>query len=234
LALGLVVGAVAWWAVGPPGRLAAQVSCRNVAVRSPVPGEMLVGTVPILGSAQIDGFNFYKVEWAPSDEPDAWRAVSEIRPEPVINGLLDQWATGSLADGLYRLKLTVVELTGTEVCWVTVEDLVVGNASATASPTASETPTATPTPTLPATEAVEEPTAAPTTEPPTATVRAEGEAAAAAATATPPAVAVETGTTANDTALGIGTLLQAFVGGFCLIGLLAVGLMGLLALRRPS
>ncbi len=59
---------------------------------------------------------------APS-EPEAWQAVSTIIGEPVLNGLLDTWDTARhCPTGIYRLKLTVVDQTATEVCrtrWTT-------------------------------------------------------------------------------------------------------------------
>ena len=59
-------------------------------VRNKRTGEVLQGNVTILGSARIDGFNFYKLEWATASNPDSWRAVSTTRPEPVINGLVNK------------------------------------------------------------------------------------------------------------------------------------------------
>lgn len=134
--------AVAGWALivalglvsAPVG---AQSPCRNVAIRSPFSGEQVAGRVPVLGSARIDGFNFYKLEWARADAPEAWQAVSTTIAEPVLNGLLDTWDTTSLSDGLYRLKLTVVDTASQEPCRVTVNNLSLTNLTA---PETEETP----------------------------------------------------------------------------------------------
>jgi hypothetical protein len=219
-------GGLAMLALGQAPSAAAQSPCRNVAIRSPVTGEVVSGTVPVLGSAQIDGFQFYKVEWAPASEPDVWRAVSDVRREAVINGLLDQWHTAPVPDGTYRLKLTVVDQAAVEVCRALVEDVVVG---------AAATPTETATATATATEVPEEPTAEPTTEPTGATGPDEVTAAASAAPAPTPTLAAivpETGDAATTTAtVSMGGLLGAFTGGFCLTLLAAVLLVTLFGRR---
>jgi hypothetical protein len=118
-----------------PRPTAAQTSCRNVAIRSPFGGQTVRGLVPILGSARIDGFGFYKLEWARPTDPETWSAVSMTRPQAVVNGLLDEWDTARLPDGPYRLKLTVVDIQGQEPCRVTVDNVSVATHT---------TPTATP------------------------------------------------------------------------------------------
>jgi hypothetical protein len=216
----------------------AQAACRSVAIRSPVTGEAVTGTVPILGSAQIDGFNFYKLEWAPSNDPQAWRAVSDIRHEPVINGLLDQWDTGRMPDGVYRLKLTVVDESAAEICSELVEDVVVGAVNAAGTGTATETATSTGTATaaeITATPTVldEEPTAEPSaTEVAAVDTPVSGEASPEPeATATLVPIVPSESDSAEGEELELGSLLRAFTGGFCLALLAAVALMGYLALR---
>ncbi len=105
----------------------AQPECRHTAIRSPVRGALLLGREPILGSAQIDDFAFYKLEWASQASPDSWSAVSTTRDQPVINGLLDEWDTSRLPDGRYRLRLVIVDPAGREVCISAVEDLTIAN-----------------------------------------------------------------------------------------------------------
>ena len=103
----------------------AQVSCREVAISRPFGGEAVRGIVPILGSARIDGFGFYKVEWASAAEPDDWKAVSETYATPVVHGLLDSWDTTRRPDGPYRLRLVVVDQTGQEPCRQVLEGVLV-------------------------------------------------------------------------------------------------------------
>jgi hypothetical protein len=235
---------LALWA-GSAAPAAAQAACRNVALRSPVTGEAVTGNVPILGSAQIDGFNFYKVEWAPAGEPEAWRAVSETKGEPVLNGLLDQWDTSRVPDGAYRLKLTVVDQVAAEVCRALVEDIVVGavNTLGTGTATATETATSTPTAAGEAAEATALPTAEATTEPAAEATAAdagsteggeptvEGEGEAAASSATPVTITAEPASPSAAAELGMGGLVRAFGGGFCLALLAAAALVAFQALR---
>ncbi|MCE7937364.1 MAG: hypothetical protein DYG90_01965 [Chloroflexi bacterium CFX6] len=140
-------------AMAVPTPTLAQPGCGNVALRSPYRGEVVQGAVAILGSARIERFQFYKLEWAPVDDGERWSAVSDTVDQPMVNGLLDMWDTTGLPDGAYRLKLTVVDTDYQERCRVTVENVVVANIG---TPAATETPTATVTP---------EPSAAPTDMP---------------------------------------------------------------------
>jgi hypothetical protein len=212
-------------ALAAPRGAAAQSPCRNVAIRSPVTGEVVTGTVPVLGSAQIDGFQFYKVEWAPADAAEVWGAVSDVHREAVINGLLDQWNTAQVPDGVYRLKLTVVDQAAVEVCRALVEDVVVG---APATPTETATATATAT----ATEAVAVPTAIPP-EGASATPGAEAALAATATlTATLAAVAPEaSGPPTATTSVTMGGLMKRFTLGFGLAFLIAAAIVLLFGRR---
>lgn len=66
-----------------------------------------------MGTANIDEFQRYKVEWGPGLSPmeDEWVSVSGREPtEPVVNGVLDTWDTSPLPSGDYTLRLTVVRL----------------------------------------------------------------------------------------------------------------------------
>ena len=54
---------IGWLAA--PTQTEAQAPCRHVRVRSPFTNQAVRGTVPVLGSASIDDFGFFKVEWAP-------------------------------------------------------------------------------------------------------------------------------------------------------------------------
>lgn len=134
---GLLIALVAVVLGTLPEYTAAQSTCRNVAIRSPFAGTRVRGIVPILGSARIDGFGFYKLEWASEAVAETWSAVSAIRADPVVNGTLDSWDTRSVSDGQYRLKLTVVDAAGQEPCRVTVSGIRVANA-VTATVTSNE------------------------------------------------------------------------------------------------
>lgn len=88
--------------------------CSNVAqITSPGIGTVLSGQVSIYGTAAAPDFNFYKVEYHREGEPDnAWHSISEVHRNQVVNGLLDVWDVSNFPAGDYRLKLTVVDITG--------------------------------------------------------------------------------------------------------------------------
>ena len=70
------------------------------------------GVVIIHGTATHGRFQFYKVEIGRGEEPTAWHVVSDIHEAPVINGVLDEFETTAVPDGVYCLQLTVVDQTG--------------------------------------------------------------------------------------------------------------------------
>lgn len=127
--------------------------CASAFINAPRSGASLRGDVEILGSANADRFQFYKVEYAAATNPDGWAAVSSTIGRPVVNGRLDIWNTRTVPDGLYALKLTVVDDRAQEVCRAVVSQLQVANAG----PRASATPPEPPSPTA-------EPTGSPTAQ----------------------------------------------------------------------
>ena len=124
----LLGGLLAAWP-GARDVVRAQAGCEAATVSSPRSGDLLRGPVEILGSASIESFNFYKVEWAALDDPQQWIAVSDVVERPVRNGRLDTWPTTIRSDGSYRLKLTLVDESFGERCSFIVEDLRLANAS---------------------------------------------------------------------------------------------------------
>jgi len=81
-------------------------------ITSPTMDAELSGTVRIEGSANIDNFQFYKLEYGVGDEPASWHSIGEERRAPVAEGLLCTWDTTKLPLGVYTLRLTVVDITG--------------------------------------------------------------------------------------------------------------------------
>lgn len=89
-------------------------ACSNVAqITSPRVGARLAGRVSIFGTAAAPDFNFYKIEYHRVGEPEgAWHSISDVHQNQVVNGLLDTWDVSGFSAGNYRLKLTVVDITG--------------------------------------------------------------------------------------------------------------------------
>ncbi len=119
--------------------------CANVLMSAPRSGATVRGDVEIFGSASIDRFQFYKVEFSPLSNPDAWAATSQVVRRPILNGRLDVWNSRAVPDGLYNLKLTVVDDRAQEVCRAVVTQVQVANRA----PVATDTPVFTPTPDAP-------------------------------------------------------------------------------------
>ncbi len=76
----------------------------------------------VRGTATIDNFWFYKLEFGFGEWPTEWFVIEELHYEPVVNGYLGDWKTGALPEGVYQLRLVVVDGTGNypEPCQVRV------------------------------------------------------------------------------------------------------------------
>ena len=84
----------------------------NIKIASPLPGAVVAGRVAIQGTANHGRFQFYKVEFGQGEEPTAWHVINDIHRAPVVNGTLETLDTTVLPNGVYWLKLTVVDQTG--------------------------------------------------------------------------------------------------------------------------
>ena len=97
--------------------------CPNpgAAIASPGNGQIVTGEVRVTGAANINGFQFYKLEWSPSGGPAQWNwfAGSEA---PVVGGVLGVFNAAGLPAGAYTIRLVVVDNTGNypDPCLVTV------------------------------------------------------------------------------------------------------------------
>lgn len=119
----------------------------------------LEGVAQISGSVEIPDFAYYVVERGAGSDPTWWERVTPEIRAPVAEGVLCRWDTRGLENGIYTLRLVVVDGHGHRYearQMVTLEN---------ATPTPSPTLTATYTPTLQPTD-----TATPRpTEPPVPT-----------------------------------------------------------------
>jgi hypothetical protein len=134
---GLVVPALA----APPARPLAEAR-----IDQPKPNAVVRGVVKVIGTATLGDFQRYEVAYGVGANPASWVFVAAFNA-PVVNGLLYEWNTVGLPDGIYTLRLRAVKLDGNyDETRVTVK---VDNASTpTPTPTSTETPVpaATPTP----------------------------------------------------------------------------------------
>ncbi|MFN2227271.1 MAG: tetratricopeptide repeat protein, partial [Anaerolineae bacterium] len=83
----------------------------RIRITSPGDDQAISGRVAIRGSAMLDGFWYYKLEYLDQASGE-WRVIGDLHYEPVGDGLLGTWETGGLPAGSYRLRLVVVDQTG--------------------------------------------------------------------------------------------------------------------------
>ncbi|MFQ5594244.1 MAG: LysM peptidoglycan-binding domain-containing protein [Anaerolineae bacterium] len=96
----------------PPLRPA--VCNESTKITYPLEGETLdgLGTQFVTGTASIDDFQFYKLEFGFGAAPIDLFSLDEVQTKPVVNGILGSWNTGALPEGTYTLRLTVVDNSG--------------------------------------------------------------------------------------------------------------------------
>jgi len=87
---------------------------RDVQIVQPLEGEHVSGLVQIVGSANIDRFQFYKLEYAMGH--DAWdntfHSIGDVNHTAAWDTVLGTWYVGNMPAGPYTLRLTVVDLSG--------------------------------------------------------------------------------------------------------------------------
>jgi membrane peptidoglycan carboxypeptidase len=82
-------------------------------ISSPAAGTVLTGNISILGAATASTFDSYQLEYAPVGSNTFTIIAGPVRtPQPNQNGVLAQWNTASVTNGLYVLRLTMNSRTG--------------------------------------------------------------------------------------------------------------------------
>lgn len=81
-------------------------------ITSPIPGQRISGTFNVRGTASLDGdmFQFYKLEVRPNFT-NIYNVIAILRT-PVQDGILGQINADWFDDGLYWIRLMVVDRTG--------------------------------------------------------------------------------------------------------------------------
>ncbi|RLC82632.1 MAG: hypothetical protein DRI61_01760 [Chloroflexi bacterium] len=87
--------------------------CPNPGVNITSPGvnAVLQGPVQVIGTANIQNFQYYKLEFGIGENPENWSFILSGN-QPVINGVLGVWDPSPLPPGDYKLRLVVVDITG--------------------------------------------------------------------------------------------------------------------------
>ena len=119
----------------------------QVEITSPELGAEIRGLTPIMGSASLPDFEYYKVEFGVGPSPSQWAVVGALHQAPIVNGQLEVWDTTALPDGVYSIRLRVVKKDGNYDEFV-VRQMAIGNTKPTPTevPTQTLTPAVTPTP----------------------------------------------------------------------------------------
>jgi 1A family penicillin-binding protein len=130
----------------------------RLVITSPSRNQPVNGVVAVEGSALIDqdAFQYFTVEVGSGANPGNWVSLGGKHTTPVNTGLLGSWDTAGVADGLYTIRLTIVNKKNESLA-VTVR-VQIGSISVQ---TPVPTPSASPEPT--------QPPPAQATEPPPAT-----------------------------------------------------------------
>lgn len=84
----------------------------DICITFPRDGQVLSNEVTILGTANMTSFQFYKVEYGLGEQPQDWHSIGDIRRTPVVGGTLAVWQIAGFPSGAYRLRLTVVDISG--------------------------------------------------------------------------------------------------------------------------
>jgi len=144
----------------------------EVKLYQPLPDEVLQGVVPVVGRVRMPDFAQYFVEYGIGDNPLGWGRVSGPHQTQVEGGLLTEWDTTRVKNGVFTLRVVAYDHHG--VSTEARVRVVVANPTPTptSTPTDTPTPTNTPTPTdTPTPTSTPTPTPTPTaTATPTATL----------------------------------------------------------------
>jgi hypothetical protein len=112
----------------------------QVQITSPEINAQVHGMVPIMGSALVPNFQFYKVEFGVGPNPAQWAIIGDMHDQSVVNGQLEVWDTTRLPDGVYSLRLHAVKQDGNYEEFI-VRQIAIANSQPTATPTSEMTPT---------------------------------------------------------------------------------------------
>lgn len=92
----------------------------QIMITSPQSGEIVKGSIEIVGTANVPNFGFYKYEIAPMGT-QSWATISADR-NPKQDATLGTWNTASLTNGEYFLRLVITDNVGVslEPCVIAV------------------------------------------------------------------------------------------------------------------
>lgn len=83
----------------------------DVAIIAPASYSAVKGVVTIVGNVRVDNLDVYRLAYCKGLDPTQWTQIGGDHRERVDNSALENWDVSAL-DGLYTLKLTVVDKLG--------------------------------------------------------------------------------------------------------------------------
>ncbi|MBC7260649.1 MAG: hypothetical protein H5T63_01435, partial [Chloroflexi bacterium] len=86
----------------------------EVAIANPSLYAHVAGVVPIFGNARPGDFRLYRVEYGAGLNPREWVPIGGDHYNRVDNNVLEYWDVSQLPDGLYTLRLIVIEGSGNQ------------------------------------------------------------------------------------------------------------------------
>jgi hypothetical protein len=95
----------------PPVVVAASCPDARAIIVAPGSNQQVSGPVELVGTAQTDGFQYYKIEFKPAGAAGDFSFYLR-RDNPVANGSLGVWDPSGLPSGAYQLRLVTVDVTG--------------------------------------------------------------------------------------------------------------------------
>jgi hypothetical protein len=107
-----------------------------VYIKFPPDGQALKGKVAVSGNTSIQGFSSSEVSFSYSDNPTGTWFLIQSSTQPVKDGVLVEWDTSTITDGVFDMRLEVKLVTGESIVY-TVRKLRVRNYT----PVETETPT---------------------------------------------------------------------------------------------
>jgi hypothetical protein len=128
-------------------------------IASPAPGDTLIGTAILRGTAASPQFERYEIAFAYDPNPtDTWFEIQPASTGQVIDGVLAEWDTRLIADGNYMIRLRVFSSGSNTPAETIVRNIQVRNIAPTEPPptrpagaTDTGVPTAAATPARPGT-----------------------------------------------------------------------------------
>ncbi|NLG71187.1 MAG: hypothetical protein GX495_03955 [Chloroflexi bacterium] len=132
----------------------------SAVIYTPVSGQALQGKVPIEGFSALEGFLSAEISFTYAQEAEeTWFSILRSK-DPVPGGLLAEWDTTTISDGLYTLRMVIHLADGTSQT-VLVENLRVRNYTPVETSTPSPSPGVTVTQTGPTATPTSRPTLTP-------------------------------------------------------------------------